>query len=84
MKDRKYIVVSPIGRWGRFPTYAGKVGTGSSCCLLIKRTRTFYVEQRIEFAIEHELRGMSTSIAPRWNEGIIWKIEDERLFVNYV
>lgn len=84
MSERKYIVVSPIGRWGRFPTFAGKVGTGSSCCLLIKRARRFYVEQRIEFAMEHELRGCSTGMSFRWHVGIIWKIEDERLFVNYV
>lgn len=78
------ITVSPIGRWGRRPTYAGKVGTHSSCCLIIKRARTFYVEQRIEFAIEHELRGCSTGMAPKWSVGIIWKIEDGRIFVNYV
>lgn len=80
----QHITVEPIGQWGRFPTFAGKVGTHSSCCLLIKRVRKFHVEQRIEFAIEHELRGCSKGIAPRWKTGIIWKIEDDRIFVNLV
>ena len=83
MSEPVYIPVEPMGRWGRFPTYPGKVGTHSSCCLLIKRTRKFHVGQRIEFALEHELRGLSKGMSFRWHTGIIWKIE-ERIFVNYV
>lgn len=79
-----WIYVPPMDRWGRYPTYPAKVGTHSSSCMLVKRTRMFYVGQRIEFALEHELRGMSKSMAPRWRTGIIWKIEDGRLFVNNV
>ena len=84
MSKPVYIEVEPMGRWGRYPTFPGKVGTHASCCLIIKRTRKFYVGQRIEFAMEHELRGVSKSFGiHKWHNGYIWKIED-RIFVNYV
>lgn len=75
--------IPSVGSWGRLPTYQAKVGTGSSCCVVIKRARKFHVEQRVEFADIEDLRGMCVGMAPKWRPGLIWKIEDDRLFISY-
>jgi hypothetical protein len=75
------IAIQTVGRWGRRPLYAAKIGSGSSACVVVKRARKFAVEQRIEFANERDLRGMSTGQTPKWRVGYIWLIEDERLFI---
>lgn len=82
METTELIEVEPVGRWGRYTTYLAKVGTFSSCIVLVKRVRKFHVTQRIEFAEEHALRGCSKGIAPQWRTGYIWKIEDNRLFIS--
>lgn len=74
--------ILPAGYWGRRPWWHAKIGTGSSRCVLIKRQRSFSVDQRIQFCTLDELRGMATGGTPRWTGGIIWKIEDDRLFIN--
>lgn len=76
------IEVTPVGRWGKFPTYDAKVGTFSGCRILIKRARKFTIGQRIEYAEEQNLRGMSTGCTPTWQPGKIWDIQDNRIFVN--
>lgn len=78
------IAVSPVGRWGRFPTFQAKVGTGSSSCILVRRTRRFSVGQFIAFAEEHHLAGMATGCTPKWRRGRVWKIEDDRLFIELI
>lgn len=82
METEELIEVEPAGNWGRYTTYLAKVGTLSSCLVLVKRVRKFHVKQRIEFVEEHSLRGCSKGIAPRWRQGYIWKIEDNRLFIS--
>lgn len=74
--------VLPAGTWGRYQTYYAKVGTMPGSIILIKRVRTFSVDQRIEFCEAMDLRGMSTGCTPTWRSGIVWKIEDNRIFVN--
>jgi hypothetical protein len=74
--------LNPVDRWGRKPLYQAKVGTMSGSLIMVKRARDFEVDQRIEFAELQDVRGMSVSMAPRWRTGIIWKIEDDRLFIN--
>jgi len=72
----------PTGRRGRQPTFLAKVGTMSGSVIVVKRVRDFEVNQWIEFAEIRDLEGCSVSMAPHWRRGIIWKIEDNRLFVN--
>jgi len=69
--------VRPQDRWGKFPTYLAKVGSGCSCLILIKRVREFWVGQQIQYCREDDLRGMSVGMAPKWRIGEIWKIEEE-------
>ncbi len=78
------IKLTPIGRRGRQPTYQAKVGTHSSTVVIVKRAREFVVGQRIEFAETHLLRGCSVGVAPRWIKGRVWRIEDNRLFIDLV
>ncbi len=73
--------VATVGRWGKFPTFAAKVGTMAGSNVLVKRARAFYVNQRIDFAEEHHLAGMSVGMAPKWRHGSIWKIENDRLYI---
>lgn len=73
-----------IGRWGRFPTFQAKVGTGSSTVIIIKRARDFTIGQQIEFAETRDLQGMCKCCTPKWHGGLIWKIEDNRLFLDRV
>ena len=80
--DPKVAAPNPVGRWGRFPTYQAKVGTMPGTTIVVKRARKFHVDQWINFADVCDLRGMSTGMTPRWRGGIIWKIEDNRIFVN--
>ena len=83
MKKPETIAVQPcLARWGRFPTYLAKVGTMGSTCIVVKRTRRFHVGQSIQFAETSDLTGMCKGMPPRWRYGDIWKIEDDRLFVN--
>ena len=76
------IPVTPVGHHGRMPTFQAKIGTLSSTCIVVKRTRKFYVGQAIEFAELSDLSGMCVGVAPRWRHGIVWKIEDDRLFID--
>lgn len=72
------------GRRGRMPTFYAKVGTMSGSVVVVKRVRDFAVGQKIQFAETRDLEGCSVGMAPRWRGGEIWKIEDNRLFINLV
>ncbi len=72
------------GRHGRQPTFQAKIGTMPGSIIIVKRVRDFEVGQRIQYADTYELRGMSVGMAPRWSGGIIWKIEDNRLYVDRI
>lgn len=76
------VTLDSIGRWGRFPTFEAKIGSTSSCCVLVRRARAFYVDQGIDYCDEQDLQGMSKSCTPTWQRGHIWKIEANRLFIN--
>lgn len=76
--------VVAINHWGRQPLYQAKIGTLPGSLIMVRRARKFYVEQRIEFAELDDVRGMSVGMSPKWQHGIIWKIEGNRLFVNRV
>ena len=67
---------------GKRPLYAAKIGTHGSTLILVKRARRFQIGQRIQFAELSDVSGMAVGMAPRWRHGIIWKIEQEWLFVN--
>jgi hypothetical protein len=79
------IEVAPVDEWGRRPFFQAKVGTMGSALVLVKGARrigpTFSVGERIEFCEWGDLQGCSLSMAPRWHTGIVWKIEDNRLFI---
>jgi len=70
------------GRRGRHPTFQAKIGTMPGTIIIIKRVRNFEVGQHIEFADICDLLGMSVGMAPRWQRGVIWLIEGNRLYVN--
>lgn len=74
----------PAGRRGRMPTFYAKVGTLSGSVILVKRVRDFEVGQKIQYVELEECRGMSVGLVPRWHGGEIWKIEDNRLFINRI
>ena len=71
-----------IDKWGRFPTFAAKIGTGPGTVIIVRRDRSFHVGQRIKFAEVSALRGMSTGVTPPWQSGTIWRIDDNRLFIS--
>lgn len=71
-------------RWGKFPTFLAKVGSGCSHLILVKRAprdRKFHVGQPLQYCVEETLAGMSTSCTPKWKRGSIWKIENDVLYV---
>lgn len=83
-----FVWVIPVDSWGRRPLFQSKVGTLSGTLVLIKGARRsgqgFEVDERVEFVEWGNLRGMSKSMSPHnWQRGIIWKIEDNRLFINH-
>lgn len=78
----KPVSVESYGHRGHRPIYAAKIGTGPSASIVVKRARKFYVGQPIEFADTWELRGQSVGCTPRWKPGRVWKIEDNRLFID--
>lgn len=67
--------------WGRRPTYSAKVGTRGSTVVIVKRVRKFFVGQSIEFCELSSLRGMSKGCTPPWKRGTVYKIDDNRLFI---
>jgi hypothetical protein len=72
--------IEPHGMFGRFVEYSAKIGSHSSTVVAVKRTRKFYVGQQILFA---ELNSRSSkSIAPKWESGMIHKLDDNRLFIS--
>jgi hypothetical protein len=78
------IAVEPTGKWGKYNEYLAKVGTFSGCLVLIKSKRKFAVGMRIQFCDTKDLEGMSTGCTPKWRYGMIWKIEDGRLFISKI
>lgn len=80
------VVVTPVDHWGRRPYFQAKVGTQSSTLVLVKGARrsgqVFEPNERIDFAEWSSLQGMATCCTPQWQMGYIWKIEDNRLFIN--
>lgn len=73
--------ITSIGRWGRQPTFQAKIGTGPSAVVIVRRTRRFKVGQHIQFADIHDLSGMCVGCTPKWRGGHIYKIENDRLFI---
>lgn len=73
--------VQPISWWGRKPLYSAKIGTTSSNLIMVRRVRRFRVGQSIMFAAIADVEGMSVGCTPPWRSGNIWKIENNRLFV---
>jgi len=75
------IELERVGRWGRQPLYAAKVGTFGSTVIMVKRARKFYVGQRIQYCATRDTEGMATSCTPPWRGGIITEVNGERLHV---
>lgn len=71
-----------LNRWGRFPLFDAKISTGPSSLVIVRRARKFHVGQLIWFVEWSDLRGMCIGVTPPWRRGTIWKIENERLFIN--
>lgn len=67
---------------GRFQLFLAKIGSHPGTLVAVKRTRDFKVGQKIEYADTDNLKARSTSMAPQWQPGIIWKIDGDRLFIN--
>ncbi len=78
------IEVEPVPiRWGRQPLYSAKVGTGSSCLVMIRRSRKFYLKQFVSFCTLEDVNGMSVGMTPPWRRGRITKIDErwDMLFI---
>lgn len=75
------MTVIPCGHWGRKPLYSAKVGTGPSNLVMIKRIRDFDPGMAIQFAAMEDVRGMCVGVTPNWRRGTIWKIENDRIFI---
>jgi hypothetical protein len=82
------IELDPVGRHGRKPIFAAKIGTMGSSCVIVKGASEkrcgFAINQRIEFADTSDMHGMSVGVTPKWLTGRIWLIENNRLFINRV
>jgi hypothetical protein len=79
--------VMPVDKWGRRPLFQAKVGTMSATLVLIKGARRagqdFFMDERIAYFEWSELQGRAVGFGPHdWHNGVIWKIEDNRLFIN--
>lgn len=75
------LALAPVGAFRRWKTWVAKVGTHSSCRVLIKRDRKFCVGQRIEFLEEYFAKMYGHGVTPRWESGRIWKISNDVLFI---
>lgn len=74
------VYIKPVGRWGRQPTYAARVGRFIlKTVIVVKRVRLFTAGQHIQFA---EFCHLSAGSAPKWRNGIISKLEFDRIFVD--
>jgi hypothetical protein len=60
------MTIISIGRWGRFPTFQAKIGTGPSAVIIVKRVRDFWATQWIQFAEINDLKGMCVGCTPKW------------------
>lgn len=69
--------ITPTYYFGRQPIYQVKIGTMPGSLAIIKRVRKFYPKQRIEFA---ELEKNNRS-PPKWQGGIVDKVEFDRIFI---
>lgn len=83
------IDVTAVQRWGRRPLFQAKIGTHPSTLVVVRGAplsgaTAFEVGRRIEFADHSDLRGCSKVLSPRWSWGIIWKIEDNRLYIDWM
>lgn len=79
--------VTALDRWGRRPLFLVKIGTFSGTLALIRGAATqdtFSIDQRVQYAEWSELQGMSKGMTPKWQHGYIWKVEDNRVFINRV
>jgi hypothetical protein len=76
------ITIEPIGRWGKYPVFAAKIGSLGSSCVLVKRKRSFAEGDAIEYCNERDLDGMSKSCTPKWERGTVWKVDGDRLFIS--
>lgn len=78
------VVIHPASeKWGRFPMFFAKVGTGPSDLVIVRKVRKFFVGQRINFVRSDDVKGMKKGSSPDWwRVGIVWKIEDNRLFIS--
>lgn len=76
------MIITSIGRWGRFPTFQAKVGTGPSAVIIVKRVRDFEPGQYIKFAETRDLQGMCVGCTPTWRGGLITKIECDRIYLD--
>ncbi len=70
-----------IGHWGSKLGFSAKIGTMPGTIALVNRTRDFEVGKLIKYCDIDDVKGMSTSCAPRWSVGKIWKIENNRLYL---
>ena len=77
------IDVQNVGHWGRFKTFLAKIGTMPGSVIIIKGNKSaFQNGQRVWFVEKDTYRPARYHEA--WQEGIIDKIEDNRLFIYYV
>jgi len=85
----KAVRVTPVDKWGTRPLFQAKVGTMSSSLVLVRGAhrigQPFEEGEYIYFVEHNELEGRSTSMGPQtWHNGHVWKIEDNRLYINRV
>lgn len=79
MSDKE--AIQPVGSWGRKQLYQAKVGTGPSTLVMVKGCKVFSVGQHIQYCQLQNVQGMCTGCTPPWSGGLIYKIENDRLFI---
>ncbi len=69
------------GFWGKKLAFFAKIGSMPGTIILVNRTRDFRVGQHIKYCDTSAIEGMSIGTTPRWEVGKIWKIENNRLYL---
>lgn len=71
----------PVVVVGRYTLYAARVGTGPNCNIAVRRMRTFYVGQLIEYIV---YVAAPQAVTPQWCQARVRRIDygANRLFLD--
>ncbi len=74
--------VAVVKHHGCRPLFQVKIGTMSGELATFHKARAFWVNQKVSFATLEALKGRSMRSRPDWQEGVVWQIADNRVYVN--